>query len=66
MDDERLPPKNLYFSLPALTRAEAETLLHFVDTVQGLLWEAYGQDVFDYVDDGAPGEPDDPEDDIPF
>jgi hypothetical protein len=63
MDDSRLPPKNLYLSLPALTRAEAETLLHFVDTIQGLLWEAYGHEVFDCSDDGASA---DPGDDLPF
>ena len=58
----RLPPKNLYLSLPALTAAEAEALLSFVDTLQHLLYEAYGDDVFDLRNDGPDHEASDPDD----
>ena len=47
MNDERLPPKNFCLSLPALSAGEAEALIHFVDELQQLLYEAYGDDVFD-------------------
>jgi len=42
-----LPPQNIWLSLPALTADEAEQLLHFVDELQRLLWEAYGDVLFE-------------------
>ena len=62
MADPMLPPKNLYLSLPALTVAQAEALLSFVDTLRDFLWEAYGDDVFDLHDDGIRADDSDPND----
>lgn len=63
-----LPPKNLWLSLPALTADEAEQLMNLVDSLQKLLWEAYGDDVLDNVADHyEPDLPADPtDDDIDF
>jgi hypothetical protein len=50
-----LPPQTFRFSLPALSPDEAEQLLHFVDAIRELLWDAYAADVFDdLADDGQP------------
>ena len=54
-----LPPQNIWLSLPALTADEAEQLLHFVDELQRLLWEAYGDVLFDLAaEDEPPAAPD--------
>lgn len=64
---QSLPPQNFRFSLPALTPAEAEQLLHFVNTLRDLLWEAYAADVFDdLADDRELDPPEPPDDDIDF
>jgi hypothetical protein len=45
MSDERLSPKNLHITLPALTIQEAERLLSLIDELQRVLWDAYGDHV---------------------
>jgi len=53
--DPLLPPEILTISLPALGPNEAEMILQLVDQIHGLLWEAYGQAVFDHLaDDQVP------------
>ncbi len=47
MNPPLLPPQNLWLSLPALSASEAEMILHLVDELQRLLWEAYGDAVVD-------------------
>lgn len=47
--DPLLPPQILTISLPALSPDEAEMILQLVDQLHGLLWEAYGQAVFDHL-----------------
>ncbi len=42
-----LPPQNLWLSLQALTADEAEMIFHLVDELRRLLWEAYGDAIFD-------------------
>ena len=70
MSEKLLAPQNFRFSLPALTAAEAEQLLHFVNTLRDLLWEAYAADVFDDLADDRQPDPDPskstPDDDIDF
>jgi hypothetical protein len=64
---QTLPPQNFRFSLPALTADEAEQLLHFVDTLRDLLWEAYAADVFDdLADERQPDPPESTDDDVDF
>lgn len=67
---ERLPPKTLIISLPALTVAEAAAIIQLIDSLHHLLWEEYGEAVVDlYALDHAesPGpQPDDPDDWPPF
>jgi hypothetical protein len=67
VSERLLAPQNFRFSLPALTDAEAEQLLLFVDTLRELLWEAYAADVFDdLADEGQPDPPEPSPDDIDF
>ncbi len=47
MNQPLLPPQNLWLSLPALSADEAEMILHLVDELQRLLWEAYGDAIID-------------------
>ncbi len=42
-----LPPENLWLSLPAISADEAEMILHLADELRRLLWEAYGDAIFD-------------------
>jgi hypothetical protein len=42
-----VPPKNIWLSLPAMTPAEAEQILHLIDMLQMQLWEAYADAVLD-------------------
>ncbi len=58
-----VPPKNIWLSLPAMTAAEAEQLLHLVDMLQQQLWEAYADDVLDTDTDTDTEEPAPPDDD---
>jgi hypothetical protein len=63
--DPLLPPQILTISLPALSPDEAEMILQLVDQLHGLLWEAYGDAVFDHLaedhvaDDSEIARPDD-------
>jgi hypothetical protein len=58
---------NIWLSLPALTAAEAEQLLQFVDMLQAQLWEAYADAVLDTAADREPSAPPgDASEDIPF
>jgi len=47
--DPLLPPEILTISLPALCPNEAEMILQLVDQIHGLLWETYGDAVFDHL-----------------
>jgi hypothetical protein len=53
-----IPPKTLVLSLPALSRGQAEQLLHLVDALQQALWDAYADDVFELAADRASPQPD--------
>jgi hypothetical protein len=70
MPDERLPPKNLHLTLPALTAREADELISLIDALQTLLWDAYGHDIALLYGDRGPADElsDAPAavDDIPF
>lgn len=59
-----LPPQNIWLSLPAITADEAEMILHLVDELQRLLWEAYGDATIDnFADKCAQSESRDGDDD---
>lgn len=62
MKPNLLPPTNLWLSLPALSADEAEMILHFVDELQRLLWEAYGEAVFDNCAENHGSDPRPPHD----
>ena len=47
MNPPLLPPQNLWLSLPALSADEAEMMVHLVDELQRLLWDAYGDAIID-------------------
>ena len=45
MADERLPPRTLVITLPAMTIAQAEKVLEIVDLLSEALWAEYGEAV---------------------
>jgi hypothetical protein len=47
MADERLPPRTLVITLPAMTIAQAEKILEIVDLLSEALWAEYGEAVID-------------------
>jgi hypothetical protein len=67
MDDERIPPRMLLITLPAMTIAQAEKVLEVVDLLSEALWAEYGQAVIDLAARRVPTEADlaDTDDDLP-
>jgi hypothetical protein len=59
-DDERLPPRTLRLSLPALTPAQAEALLDLVTELHELVWAEYG-DSYELRGDRGDDQRDDPD-----
>ncbi|MGH7339811.1 MAG: hypothetical protein ACREKH_04905 [Candidatus Rokuibacteriota bacterium] len=57
MTPPRLPPQNIWLSLPALTADQAEVILDLVDELQRLLWEIYGDAVIDYFAEASAADP---------
>lgn len=67
MDDERISPRMLVITLPAMTVAQAEKVLEVVDLLSEALWAEYGEAVIDLDARRVPTEADlaDTENDLP-
>jgi hypothetical protein len=56
--DERLPPRMLVITLPAMNIAQAERVLEVVDLLSEALWAEYGPAVIDHEARRTPGDDD--------